>query len=65
MPPHPELVDLFGQVTASTDKAWRFFDGTRTEWLAKSLVEWEPSDAKPTYGTMTIPVWLATEKGLV
>jgi RNase P/RNase MRP subunit p29 len=55
-----DLVDIAGAITAETDKALRFTDGTRIVWLPKSQCEWDP-DSK----TMTMPEWLATEKELI
>ena len=55
-----DLVDVDGELRGSTERAYRFTDGTRTVWLPKSQCEWD-SVAK----TMTMPEWLAEEKGLV
>lgn len=43
-----------------TEKAYRFYDGGKEEWLPKSQCEWDP-DSK----TMTMPEWLAKEKGFI
>lgn len=53
-----ELVDIPGEVHGETEKAYRFHDGDRHVWLPKSQVEWDGE-------TMTMPMWLATEKELV
>lgn len=58
--PKKELVDIAGDIKDETEKAYRFFDGTRTEWLPKSQCEWDERDK-----TMTMPEWLALEKGLI
>lgn len=55
-----DLVDVAGEVRGETDAAYHFYDGARTVWLPKSLVEWDPDD-----GTMAMPEWLAEEKGLI
>lgn len=55
-----DLVDIAGEVKGETEKAWRFFDGTRTVWLPKSQVEWDATDK-----TMAMPEWLAREKELI
>jgi hypothetical protein len=55
-----ELADIAGEVRGETESAYRFTDGTRTVWLPKSQCEWD-KDGK----TMTMPVWLATDKELV
>lgn len=53
------LIDITGEVLFDTEKAYRFNDGTKEVWLPKSQCEWD-EDAKE----MTMPEWLATEKGL-
>ena len=55
-----ELVDIAGEIKFETDLAFRFFDGKKTEWLPKSQCEWNIDDK-----TMTMPTWLATEKGFI
>lgn len=57
--PKSELFDVAGELRGETEKAYRIFDGTRTEWVPKSQVERNPD------GTFTMPVWLATEKGFI
>ena len=54
------LVDLSGEVRGETEKAYRFYDGKTTVWVPKSQVEWDEEEK-----TMTMPVWLAQERGLV
>jgi len=57
-----DLVDISGELITpfQTEKAYRFFDGTRTEWLPKSQCEWDEIEK-----VMTMPEWLATEKGFL
>lgn len=55
-----EIVDVSGEIRGETEKAYRFFDGTKQVWLPKSQVEWD-IDSK----TMTMPLWLAMEKELI
>lgn len=55
-----DLVDVAGEIKSETDKAYRFFDGSRTEWVPKSQCEWD-ADAK----TMSMPEWLAMDKGFI
>jgi hypothetical protein len=55
-----DLVDVSGEVQGETEKAFRFFDGDQHVWLPKSLCEWDPNDK-----TMTMPEWIAMEKGLI
>ena len=57
--PKSELIDIIAQVRGETPKAWRLFDGAKTEWVPKSQVE----DNKD--GTFTMPFWLAKDKGFV
>ena len=54
-----ELFDLAAEIKGETAKAWRLFDGTKTEWVPKSQVE-DNGD-----GTFTMPEWLAKEKGFI
>jgi hypothetical protein len=54
-----ELFDLAAEIKGETDRAYRLFDGTKTEWVPKSQVE-DNHD-----GTFTMPMWLAEEKGFV
>ena len=46
------LVDVSGWVEMETEKAYRFFDGTRTVWLPKSQCEWDKDTKTMTYGRM-------------
>ena len=57
--PKRELIDITAQVRGETDRAWRLFDGTKTEWVPKSQVE-DNAD-----GTYTMPEWLAKDKGFI
>jgi hypothetical protein len=54
-----ELFDLAAEIKGETDKAWRLFDGSKTEWVPKSQVENNDD------GTFTMPLWLAQDKGFV
>lgn len=54
-----DLVDIAGEVRAQTDKAIQFYDGDRTVWLPRSQIELNDD------GTVTMPEWLANEKGLI
>ena len=53
------LIDIAAELRAETDRAFRIFDGKKTEWLPKSQVE------KNEDGTFTMPEWLAREKGFI
>lgn len=57
--PKSELVDIAAQIQFETPKAWRLFDGIKTEWVPKSQVEQNPD------GTFTMPEWLAKDKELI
>lgn len=54
-----KLIDIAAEIQGETDKAFRLFDGSKTEWVPKSQVE----DNKD--GTFTMPEWLAKEKGFI
>lgn len=44
-------------------KAWLIHDGTREAWVPISACEWDGPDRG--HGTLTLPEWLAKEKGLI
>ena len=54
-----KLVDIEGELKAETEKAYRIYDGKRTEWVPKQFVE------KNDDGTFTMPEWLALDKGFL
>ncbi len=55
-----DIVDVAGEIRGETQRAFNFYDGTRTVWLPKAYAEWD-ADAK----TMAMPEWLAHEKELI
>lgn len=55
----PQLIDIADEIKVETDKAWRLFDGSKTEWVPKSQAE-DNGD-----GTFTMPEWLARDKGFI
>jgi hypothetical protein len=55
----PKLVDIAAELRGETDRAYRLYDGSKTEWLPKSQVE-DNGD-----GTFTMLEWLAKEKGFI
>ncbi len=55
----PKLTDIAGEIRGETENAIRIYDGARTEWVPRRLVEVN-SD-----GTFTMPEWLAKEKGFI
>lgn len=56
---HERLVDIAAEVKVETDRAYRLYDGAKTEWVPKSQVERNDD------GTFTMPEWLAQEKGFI
>jgi len=54
-----KLYDIECEIIATTEKAIRIDDGKDKHWLPKSLVE----DNRD--GTITLPEWLAQERGLI
>lgn len=54
-----KLADIECEIIATTEKAIRIDDGKEKHWLPKSLVE----DNRD--GTITLPEWLAKERGLI
>lgn len=58
-----DLVDVECQVKRESDKAFLIHDGRREAWLPKSQVEIEYRVGHLTIVTM--PEWLALEKGLI
>jgi hypothetical protein len=54
-----DLIDIAAKIQGETDKAFRLFDGTKTEWVPKSQVENNHD------GTFAMPEWLAKAKGFV
>lgn len=55
-----KLVDIACEISVRTPKAIRIFDGDITEWVPLSQVEINEDD-----GTVTMPEWLAKEKGFI
>lgn len=59
MPQEAKLVDIAVELRHETEKAFLLYDGDKTEWVAKSLVERNDD------GTFTMPEWLARDKGFI
>jgi len=58
-----DLVDIDVEILHETDRALKATDGSREVWLPKSqLHNWEPGSQCQ---TITLPEWLAQDKGLV
>ena len=58
--PNSDLIEVSGELHGETERAYRFFDGATTVWLPKSQCEWDEQTSM-----LTIPEWLALEKGLI
>lgn len=54
-----KLTDIAGELRGETDKAYRIYDGAKTEWVPKQYVEMNDD------GTFTMPIWLAQDKGFI
>ena len=56
-----DLVDIACEITAETEKAFKIDHGGEEEcWVPKSQCEWDA-----TVKTMTMPEWLALDKGIL
>ena len=56
---------ITGEVRIVSDFAISFYDGARTEWIPKSLVE-DPAEFEIGKTIeLLIPEWLAIEKGFI
>ncbi len=55
-----DIIEIAGELRGETDKAYRLFDGKKTEWVPKSQCDWDEKDK-----TMQMPEWLATDKGFL
>ena len=58
------VIDLTLEKRHETEKAIQFSDGDRIVWLAKSQIECEPAGGGKLC-IVTLPEWLAEEKGLI
>ena len=54
-----KLVEIAAEIRGETAKAYRLYDGAKSEWVPKQFVE-DNND-----GTFTMPEWLAQEKGFI
>ncbi len=59
-----DLIDIACEVHARTDLAVRIYDGDRHVWLPLSQIELDDS-AGSDRATVTLPEWLAHDKGLI
>lgn len=63
-----ETIEIACEVRRQTDKAWLVYDGAREVWIAKSQITDHVEERGLISMKVTsifIPVWLATEKGLI
>lgn len=69
MPKHHDLIDLEMVLLSATEKAIFVSDtgeSNRGVWLPKSQVEYGFEDPKrPDLVSVTVPEWLARDKGLI
>ncbi len=54
-----DIIEIAAELQGETEKAFRLFDGSKTEWVPKSQVENNED------GTFSLPEWLALEKGFI
>ena len=59
-----DIIDISVHLKHETEAAILVSDGTKEAWLSKRLIEYEKDKGKTTY-TVSLPEWLAVEKGLV
>lgn len=60
--------EISGEIRRETAQAVLFFDGTREVWLPKSQIKIEDKDGFVLGGKLievTLPEWLARDKGLI
>ena len=62
-----DLVEVTGEILIDYPslKAIRFYDGTRRVWLPRSQIQIEPHEDGGRLSVVTMPEWLALEKGLI
>lgn len=66
--PKREIIDIAGCLHAETEKAILFSDTADKKdavWLPKSQVEFERDGSQERFVTVTLPEWLAKDKGLI
>jgi hypothetical protein len=63
MPEGGKLIDLEVELVHQTEKAWLIFDGMNNHWIPKSIgqMEWEEGRSY----LLTVPEWMAIDKGLL
>ncbi len=67
-PDNQEAVDIECEIRARSELAVMIYDGTKTVWIPRSEIICAQTDdgqiGQYVRTTLTIPEWLATEKGL-
>ena len=59
--PRSDLVDISCMILHETERALYIdYSGTEPCWVPKALCEYDDTD-----GTLTLPEWLAQEKGMI
>lgn len=58
-----EIFEITVTLMATTERAIQIDDGTNTVWLPKSQIEYE--DNHDGTWTVTAPIWLLKDKGLI
>lgn len=59
------MIDMMFELRHETDLAILVSDGGEPVWLPKSQVEVEPAASPSGLVSVTLPEWLAEEKGLI
>lgn len=57
-----DLIEIAGEIRARSAKAIKLYDGAREAWLPLSQIEIEENGKTV---TVTMPEWLARDKGLI
>lgn len=60
-----KTVELIGEIRMSTELAIHFYDGTKTVWIARSVITEIDEEGGRGTATITIPEWLAKKEGLI
>jgi hypothetical protein len=55
-----DIIEIAGELRNKTEKAYQFYDGSKTVWIPKSQAEWDDHSQ-----SMQMPEWLAMERGLI
>ncbi len=60
-----ELTDITAKLVHQTGKAILINDGDEDIWLPLSMIEFVTTDASKGIVEVTLPLWLAKDKGLI